>query len=285
METCENEQIEIRMLLEAIHLKYGYDFRGYSTASITRRVRKRLSECGLDNVSMLQHAMLNDASIFEGLLMDFSVNVTEMFRDSEFFLAVRNQVLPQLADLPHLKIWHAGCSTGEEVYSMAIMLHELGIAHKAQIYATDLNEVVLQKAREGIYSIAQVNNYETNYQRAGGGDSFSSYYTARYDSAIMKSALKKNIVFADHNLATDGVFGEMNLVMCRNVLIYFTRQLQDRAFKLFSDSLCESGFLCLGSKETLHFAECSRDFVAFNEREKIYRKATMNPSALHLRDI
>ena len=272
MQDTENENLELRLLLEAIYLKYGYDFRNYARASIKRRVRKRLQESGLSSICAMQHAVLYDREFFEKLLLDLSINVTEMFRDPTFFLALRETVLPALADAPFIKTWHAGCATGEEVYSVAILLTEMGLYDKAQIYATDVNEVVLGQAREGIFPVERVREYTRNYQNSGGVGSFADYYTARYDSVIMDQSLRRNIVFADHNLATDGVFAEVNVVFCRNVLIYFNRELQDRAFRLFSDSLCDGGFLCIGSKESPRYSGCADDFDPVVAEEKIYRK-------------
>ena len=239
MDNRENEKIEIDLLIRAIYLKYGYDFRDYSKASIRRRVFGRLSKSGLSTLSEMQHRLLYDQRFFEKLLLDLTVNVSEMFRDPSFFKSVRETVVPELKKRPFIKVWHAGCSTGEEVYSMAILLRE---------------------------------DYIRNYRMAGGLASFADYYTARYDSTIMDIGLKKNIVFSDHNLVTDGVFGEMDLIICRNVLIYFNRDLQNRVFGLFANSLGTGGILCLGSKETLRFSEYADRFETVVKREKIYRR-------------
>lgn len=195
-----------------------------------------------------------------------------MFRDPSFYLALRKEVLPLLKSYPFIKIWHAGCSTGEEAYSMAILMAEEGLYEKARIYATDFNESVIKKAKTGAYPIDRVKAYAYNYQRSGGKESFADYYSASHKSVAMENFLKKNILFSDHNLVTDGVFGEMNLIMCRNVLIYFNRDLQNRVFKLFSESLSDSGFLCLGSKESIRFSEYSDEFEDVTKHEKIYRK-------------
>ncbi len=272
MDNVENEHIELQLLLEAIHLKYGYDFRDYSRASVKRRILHRLTLSGAKNLSEMQHQILYDTEFFERLLLDLSINVTEMFRDSSFYRAIRKEVIPILKTYPFIKIWHAGCATGEEAYSMAILLKEEGLYKRAQIYATDFNDVVLQKAKEGIYSVENVKEYTLNYQKAGGKSSFVDYYTAKHDSIIMNRSLKENIVFANHNLETDGVFGEMNLVMCRNVLIYFNRELQNRVIKLFYDSLCRHGILCLGSKENIRFSAYCDHFEDVMHDEKIYRK-------------
>jgi len=267
----ENEDIEIRLLLEAIYLKYGYDFRNYSNAHMKRRILRRMSMTGL-NISEMQHRLLNDSEFFRQVLADFSINVTEMFRDPTFYKAFRTDVVPILKTYPFIRVWHAGCSTGEEVYSMAILLREEGIHDRAQIYATDFNEVVLHKAKEGIFPIDVIKDYTHNYHLAGGKASFADYYIAKYDSAILDKSLKNKIIFADHNLVTDNVFGEMQVIVCRNVLIYFNRELQGRVIRLFDDSLCNGGFLCLGSKESIKYSGSADRFVPFIEDERIFRK-------------
>lgn len=264
--------IEIHLLLEAIHLKSGYDFRKYSRSSVKRRILRRLSLSGLDNISAMQHKLLNEDSFLDLLLQDFSISVTQMFRDAFFYNTIRKNVLPVLANRPFLKIWHAGCATGEEVYSMAILLYEQGLYDKVKIYATDSNIEVIKKAKKGIYSLDRIREYTTSYQKAGGKGSFADFYTASYDLAIMKNRLKKNIVFADHNLVTDQAFGEMDLIMCRNVMIYFTKELQNRVLGLFLESLKPKGFLCLGTKETIRFLKCSKRFDTFQKKEKIFIK-------------
>ena len=268
----ENENIEIELFLQAIHLKFGYDFRNYGKAHIKRRVRHRLSVSDFKNVSELIHKILYDPVFYQEILQDLSITVTEMFRDPEFYLAVRKEVVALLKTYPFIKIWHAGCATGEEVYSMAILLKEEGLLKRSQIYATDFNQIALQKARNGIYPIGRIKEYTQNYQKSGGKASFSDYYNARYESVILNESLKDNIVFADHNLVTDGVFGEMNLVICRNVMIYFDKELQNRVIKLFYESLVPGGFLCLGSKESLRFTEIAHKFDVTTEKQKIYRK-------------
>ena len=272
MSTKENEDIEIQLLLEAIYLKYGYDFRDYSRISVKRRILHRLATSGMKSLSEMQYHILYDVSFFKQLLLDLSISVTEMFRDPSFYQMLRKEVIPILKTYPFIKIWHAGCSSGEEVYSMAILLKEEGIYKRAQIYATDFNDVVLQKAKKGIYSVEQVKEYTTNYQQAGGKTSFVDYYTAKHDSIIMDRSLKEHIVFANHNLETDGVFGEMHLILCRNVLIYFNKVLQNRVIKLLHDSLCRHGILCLGSKENIRFSAYSDHFTNIAAKEKIYRK-------------
>lgn len=280
IEATENELLELRLLLEAIYQKYGYDFRSYSTASIKRRVRTILERSDLAGISHLQHRIIYDRSFFSDVLCDLTVQVSEMFRNPPFFLALRKKVLPILADNPFIKIWHAGCASGEEVYSTAIMLHELGLAEQTQIYATDLNHKALDQARAGIYPIKEIKRYIANYQAAGGIESFSSYYTARYDSVLLDRSLRKNIVFADHNLVTDASFGEMDLIICRNVLIYFNKTLQSRVVQLFGDSLGRGGFLCLGAKESLRFITCSHQFKSFIPKLKVYRIVAKNAEAI-----
>lgn len=266
------QSIEINLLLEGIFQRYGYDFRDYGKAHAKRRILHRMAMAGFNSVSELQHRVLHDESFFHVMLQDLSINTTEMFRDPDFFQSIREQVIPVLKTYPFIKVWHAGCSTGEEVYSMVILLKEEGLLNRTQVYATDFNPAVLQKAREAIYSAAQMKEYTRNYIKSGGKNSFSDYYNARYDSAILNKALKENIVFADHNLVTDSVFGEMNLVMCRNTLIYFNKNLQDRVVGLFRDSLVPGGFLCLGSKESITFSPHKDVFEPIVPRWKIFRK-------------
>jgi chemotaxis protein methyltransferase CheR len=267
----ENEKIELELLLEAIYQKYHYDFKDYSRAHIKRRLLYRMQISRLNNLSEMQHKILYDRAFFETLLMDLSINVTEMFRDPAFYLAIRQKVVPELKKHSFIKIWHAGCATGEEVYSMAILLKEEGLYDRTQIYATDFNTLILKKAKNAIYPIDLIKEYTANYQKAGGLNSFADYYTAQYDSVILDASLKERIVFADHNLVTDEVFGEMNVILCRNVLIYFTKKLQARVIKLFLDSLAPDGFLCLGSKESLQFSQYAGNFSTHVEKEKIYR--------------
>ncbi|KJU86824.1 protein-glutamate O-methyltransferase CheR [Candidatus Magnetobacterium bavaricum] len=271
----ENEDIEVRILLEAIYLKYGYDFRNYSKASLKRRIAQRMTLSSLDNVSDMIHKILYDRAFFDMFLNELSIKVTEMFRDPLFFLAMRKQVIPLLRPLPFIKVWIAGCSTGEEVYSLAILLTEEKLYEKTRIYATDFSEAALNQARDGIYKTNDMKKYTSNYQQAGGVESFVDYFLARYDSAIMDQSLRKNITFSRHNLVTDGVFGEMNLIVCRNVLIYFNRDLQDSVFGLFVDSLCEGGFLALGSKETIRLSRHASNFEDVSKEEKIYCKHSM----------
>ncbi|MFH2091705.1 MAG: protein-glutamate O-methyltransferase CheR [Pseudomonadota bacterium] len=260
------------MLLEAIRLRSGYDFRGYARNSLTRRILRRLKLAGIETISAMQHKVIHDDHFLNLLLQDFSINVTQMFRDASFFKILREDVLRKMTRLPFIKIWHAGCSTGEEVYSTAILLKEMNLFDKSLIYATDSNIEVVEKAKKGIFPSARMKEYTISYQKAGGTESFADYYAASYDMTIINKALKKNIVFADHNLVTDHTFGEMDMIMCRNVLIYFTRELQDRVFSLFMESLKPGGFLCLGSKETIRFSKYANRFETYNKKEKIFVK-------------
>jgi chemotaxis protein methyltransferase CheR len=268
----DNEKIEIDLLLQAIYLKYGYDFRNYAKASIRRRVRHRMVQTGLKTISEMQHRLIYERDFFDKLLLELTVNVTEMFRDPPFFMALREKILPELQKKTFVKVWHAGCATGEEVYSLAILMEETGMADHVRIYATDADETVLAAAKKGIYPNARMKEFTANYRSAGGARSFADYYTSRYEHAIMDQRLRKNIVFADHNLATDDVFGEMDLIFCRNVMIYFNRELQERVFRLFNDSLSSGGFLCLGSKETMQLSRYAEAFESLLEHHKIYRK-------------
>lgn len=272
LDDIDNQNIELQLLLQAIYLKYGYDFRNYAKASIRRRVEQFMRKENLNSFSETQHNILYNIDFFNRLLLDLSVNITEMFRDPNFYRSFRQHVVPFLKEQPFLKIWHAGCATGEEVYSMAILLKEEGLYNKAQIYATDMNQVVLNQAKEGIYALNRLKLYTENYQKAGGKESFSDYYVAHYNHVVINKSLKENILFSDHNLATDGVFGEMHVIFCRNVLIYFNRDLQNRALGLFNDSLINHGILCLGSKESIRFSEHSTIFVDIDKDEKIYAK-------------
>ena len=264
--------IEIRLLVEAIFLRYGQDFRDYAQASLKRRVLQAQQRMAAPSISALQERVLHDADAFAQLLQYLTVPVSEMFRDPPYFLALRRQVVPVLRTYPSLKVWVAGCSTGEEPYSLAILLQEEGLLDRTILYATDINHASLDKARRGIFALDHMQAFTRNYQRAGGTRSFSDYYTAAYGGALFERSLRDSITFADHSLATDAVFSEMQLVSCRNVLIYFNRRLQDRALGLFHDSLAHRGFLGLGSKETLEFSAYGQRFEPVSRAERIYRK-------------
>lgn len=266
------ERIEIDLLLEGIFRHYGFDFRSYAYSSLKRRLWKRITAEGMHSVSELQDRVLHDPGMMEKLLLDLSINVSAMFRDPSFYRTFREKVVPVLRTYPFVRLWHAGCSTGEEVYSMAILLEEEGLYEKSRIYATDINEVVLHTARNGIYPVNKMQEYTQNYLRAGGTRSFSDYYVARYDAAIFNSSLRRNVVFSQHNLVTDRSFAEFNVILCRNVMIYFDRKLQDRVHKLFYESLVPFGYLGLGSKESLKFSKFEDCYEAVDARDKIYRR-------------
>jgi len=269
---AELERIEIQLMLEGIYRHYGFDFRSYAYASLRRRIWKRVEAEQLRTISALQDRVLHDPSMMERLLLDLSINVTAMFRDPGFYVAFRRDVVPALRTYPFLRIWHAGCSTGEEAYSMAILLEEEDLYDRARIYATDINEVVIRKAKDGIFPLDRMQEYTQNYLRAGGTRSFSEYYTAMYDGALFAPRLMRNIVFSQHNLVTDRSFAECNVILCRNVLIYFDRTLQQRVHKLFHESLPIYGYLGLGSKESLRFSGFEDNYEQVDRREKIYRK-------------
>lgn len=271
-EGMDTPDIELNLLLQAVFMKYGYDFRNYSKAHLKRRIHQRLQMSGLNTISELQGKVLWDKPFFRTFLQDLSINVTEMFRDPEFYLTFRKKVVSDLKTYAHIKVWHAGCSTGEEVYSLAILLKEEGLLGKTRIYATDINKGVLEIARQGIYSKKDMELYTRNYAEAGGKGKLSDYYTSKYGSVLFDKALSKNIVFADHNLVTDSVFAEVNLIFCRNVLIYFDKTLQNRVLHLFNNSLTKRGYLCLGTKESLKFTDLENSFSAVDKQLKIYKK-------------
>jgi chemotaxis protein methyltransferase CheR len=268
----ELERIEIELLLEGIFRRYGFDFRAYAHASLRRRLWKRVEAERLTTISALQARVLHDPEALDRMLLDLSVNVTAMFRDPGFYKEFRATVVPLLRTYPFIRIWHAGCSTGEEVYSTAIVLYEEGLLDRARIYATDINDVVLRHARSGIFPLNRMQEYTENYIRAGGTRSFSEYYTAKYDGALFNPMLTKNVVFSQHNLVTDQSFSEFNVIFCRNVLIYFDRTLQQQVHKLFYDSLAMFGILALGSKESLRFSDVEDCYERLDAREKIYKK-------------
>jgi chemotaxis protein methyltransferase CheR len=268
----ELEKTEISMLLEGIYHRYGYDFRNYAYSSIKRRIWHRIHCEKLNRISQLLEKVLHDPACLKRLLEDFSINVTEMFRDPSFFLSFRKNVVPILKTYPFVRIWHAGCSTGEEVYSMAILLKEEGLYDKSRIYATDINHEVLSVAKAGIYAMERMKLYTKNYHKAGGTQDFSQYYTAKYNAVKFHSYLQKNIVFAQHNLVTDQSFNEFNVIICRNVMIYFDKLLQNRVHALFYDSLSHFGILGLGNKETMAFTEYADSYEVVDLREKIYRR-------------
>ncbi|HEX8786858.1 MAG TPA: protein-glutamate O-methyltransferase CheR [Telluria sp.] len=272
MKPLNDIDIELRMLVEAVYLKYNYDFRDYTGASQKRRVLAALHAMGCGTVSELQARVMHDPAAFTQLLQFLTIPVTEMFRDPEYYQAVRQQVVPILKTYPSLNVWVAGCSTGEEVYSLAILLQEEGLLERTQIYATDINPDSLEAARRGVMPLERMRLYTENYQRAGGKRAFSDYYTAAYGGALFERALVDNVTFADHSLATDSVFAETHFISCRNVMIYFNRRLQNRVLGLFHESLCHRGFLGLGSKESIEFSSYAQRFEVMSRRERLYRK-------------
>jgi chemotaxis protein methyltransferase CheR len=268
----ELERLELELLLQAIHAHYGYDFRGYARASLRRRLWRRADLEGLRTLSGLQECILHDPSCMERLLADLSINVTAMFRDPACHAALRDQVWPLLRSHPFIRIWVAGCSTGEEVVSVAISLRESGLLERSLVYATDMDNEVLARARSGAFALERLRDYTANYHRAGGTEDFSGYYTVRGSQAVFDPDLLRDVVFAQHNLATDRSFNEFHLVICRNVLIYFGRELQDRVLELFDASLSRRGLLALGRKETLRGTAVENRYEALVEAERIYRR-------------
>lgn len=268
----EIENIYIELIIDVIYKRYGYDFKNYALSSLKRRIKDHITTHSISGYSELLDLILRDHLSFEKLFLEMTVNVTEMFRDPTFYRSFREIAIPILKTYPSLKIWHAGCSTGEEVYSMAILLEEEGILKNSRIYGTDINEHALNHAKEGIYSLNHIKEYTSNYLKSGGSREFSDYYHTKYDAAVINSELKKHIMFSHHNLVTDGSFSTFNLILCRNVMIYFDRNLQTRVLNLLDDSLCDFGIFCLGSKETLSCTVLQDKYKALNQSAKIYQK-------------
>lgn len=266
------EDLEIHLLLEGIYLRYGYDFRGYASASIRRRIANFMLNEGLKTVSRLQERILHEPDCMDRFVLSLTVNVTSMFRDPMFYRAVRTTVVPLLKTYPFVRIWDAGCSSGEEAYSLAVVLTEEGVYDRCRIYATDLNEEVLRRAKSGIFPLAKMKEYTDNYIQAGGKCAFSEYYTAKFDHAILNQSLKRNILFAQHNLVSDKSFNEFHFVLIRNVLIYFKPQLRDQVLDLVHGSLAKFGILALGRKESLKFSPYDQFYHELDSRERIYKK-------------
>jgi chemotaxis protein methyltransferase CheR len=266
------ERIELDCLLEAVFRRYGFDFREYAPASLRRRVNRRLRLEGLPTISALQDRLLREPEVMQRLLLDLSISVTAMFRDPTFYLAFREKVVPLLRTYPFARIWVAGCSTGEEVYSLAILLDEEQVYDRTRIYATDINDVVLERARLGVFPLSKMQDYTRNYIEAGGTRSFSDYYVSAYDGAAFDRSLLRNAVLAQHNLVSDRSFNEFHVILCRNVMIYFERSLQERVFDLFYASLTRFGILALGQKESLRNNPHARDFEEIEPAERLYRK-------------
>ncbi|MHB1655995.1 MAG: CheR family methyltransferase [Burkholderiales bacterium] len=266
------ENIEIMLLLEGVYLHYGFDFRHYAPASLKRRIWHCVREEKLNSISALQEKLLYNPSCMERFLLILSINVTALFRDVGFYRVFREKIIPRLRTYPFIRIWHAGCSSGEEVYSLAILLQEEGLYDRSRLYATDMNEVILARARDGIYPLEKMLAYEKNYRNAGGRRNLTDYYTAQYGRAIFHGSLKKNIVWSQHNLVTDGSFNEFHVILCRNVLIYFDQSLQARVHKLLYDSLITFGMLGLGQMESIRFSPYETNYEAMDSLEKWYSK-------------
>ena len=271
MDDIAIQDCELDAVIDLINRVHGYNFQNYARASIKRRIQNLTTNSGYQYISQLMPDILYNPDFLNRFLKGMSVTVTEMFRDPWVFKMMREQVLPSLSIFPQINIWHAGCATGEEVYSMAIMLKELGLLHQCQIYATDFNNHSLDIAKSGVYPLEGLQGFTRNYLDAGGQQSFSDYYDVKYQSAKFNESLKEHIIFSNHNLVTDGAFGEMNLVVCRNVLIYFNQDLQNRLLSLFHDSLSPKGFMLLGDKESIRFSAVANKFDSYGAKQKIYR--------------
>lgn len=268
----ETDEIEFDLLVEGIYRQYGFDFRDYARSSLRRRIRNAVQAERVETISALQDRVLHDRGCFERFLLGVSVNVSAVFRDPSFFLTFRREVVPLLRTYPFIRIWQAGCSMGEEVYSLAVLLEEENLYDRCRIYATDMNGAVLRTAKAGIYPLELMQKYTLNYIQAGGTRPFSEYYTAMYDHAIFRPSLQRNVLFSEHNLATDGPFNEFNVILCRNVMIYFNKQLQARVHGLFYGSLSPFGILGLGAKESLRFTACESCYEPVAAAEKLYRR-------------
>ena len=270
--TDPTEEVELRLLLEAVAHVHGFDFREYARSSLRRRVRHLMRDEGLSTISALQDRVLHEPAMLPRLVQGLSVSVTSMYRDPGFFRAFRERVVPVLRTYPVVRLWHAGCSTGEEVYSMAVLLDEEGLYERCRIYATDMNEAALEKAAAGAFPLPAMREYTARYLAAGGRRSFSEYYAVRSRDVVFHRGLRRHVVFAQHNLVTDGSFNEFNVILCRNVLIYFNRGLQERVHRLLYESLGRLGFLGLGSKETVQFTPFERSYQVLDAPHKLYRQ-------------
>lgn len=268
------EDIEMRLLLEALFLRYHYDFRNYSLGSIRRRLKQAREQLGFASFSAMQNQLLHDPDMLSHLLRFLTVQVSDMFRDPDYFRAIREQVVPHLRTYPSLKVWIAGSSSGEELYSMVILFREEGLEDRTLFYATDINQDALSAAEAGVFALDRVRSFTENHQRSGGRTSLSDYYQAAYGRVVFDKSLRRNVVFSDHSLATDAVFGEMHLISCRNVLIYFDHALKNRVLGLFKESLIHKGFLGLGAKESVRFSDHAGTFADFVREEKIYQKVS-----------
>ncbi|MDB6066794.1 MAG: chemotaxis protein CheR [Pedosphaera sp.] len=267
-----SEIADLRLLIDGIFERYGVDFRGYAHSSLKRRVMRRVVDEDAGSISGLRQVVLADPQCMERLLMALTVHTTSMFRDPGFYLVLRHQIVSILRTYPFLRLWVAGCSTGEEVYSLAILLHEAGLYQRCRIYATDMNDVVLAKAKAGVFPLSVMQEYTGNYQKAGGQRAFSEYYTADNEFVIFRPFLRENVVFAAHNLVGDASFNEFHGIFCRNVMIYFNRSLQDQVHQLFHDSLMRLGYLGLGRSESVRFSSCEHAYETVSAKERLYRK-------------
>ncbi len=272
MNTKECEKLELKLLTIAIFEAYGIDFREYSMASFRRRIESFIQKYEYESITHLTAGIIHNKESLNLLIESISVTTSEMFRDPEIFLYIRNTIIPYLKTFPHIRIWHAGCANGEEVYSLAIMLKEEGIYDRCSIYATDINEEALKNVKKGIFPIKKMKEYSVNYQKSGGRESLSEYYHAKYDSVIFNKDLIKNVTFSTHNLAVDSVFMETQFILCRNAMIYFNENLQNRVISLFNESLINGGVLCIGNKESIRLSPVSGNFIPYNKDFKIYRK-------------
>ena len=275
MNKNEIEAIEVRLILDAVYQRYGYDFRDYAPSTMKRRILKRMESESLPTITALIDRIIRDPAVMDQLMMDFSITTSTMFRDPACFKTFREKIVPVLRTYPFLRIWLAGCGCGEEVLSMSILLREEGLYDRSRIYVTDMNNAVLEKAKRGIFPVGKMKDYTLNYIESGGKGDFSDYYTAKYDHARFSPELMKNIVFAQHNLVTDGSFNEFHVIFCRNVMIYFNRELQNRVHVILYQSLIHLGILCLGEKENLHFTPHENDYTAVNDQKCLYRKTRL----------
>ena len=266
------EDLELRLLLEAVFQYYGYDFREYARSSLKRRIWRRVTEEGLQTISGLQERVLHDPNCLDRLLLDLSISVTSMFRDPTFYSALRNKIVPLMRTYPFIRVWNAGCATGEETYSLAILLNEEGLGDRTRIYATDINDVVLKSAREGVFPLDKMREYTENYIRSGGRTAFSDYYKVFGEKVRFDPSLVDQVVFAQHNLVSDAAFNEFHLIVCRNVMIYFDRSLQDKVHRLLHDSLVRFGILALGHKESIRFTSYADSYEEIDAHEKLYRR-------------
>jgi chemotaxis protein methyltransferase CheR len=273
--SSEVEEIEVRLFLEAVYTRYGYDLRGYAPTSIRRRVMAVLAKSGMGHLGELQHRVLHDADLFAVVLHDLTVHVSELFRDPGFYRTFRSRVVPVLRTYPLIRIWHAGCAAGEEAYASAIVLTEESLYDRTQIYATDLSSQAVALAKQGVYTAAQLDTFAENYQKSGGRCDLSDYYTAAYDRIAMKESLRRNILFFQHDLVSDHVFGEMHVIFCRNVFIYFGPDLRVKVLDKFADSICTGGFLCLGHSERLLQSVAHNEFTEFATEDRIYRQTSV----------